>query len=109
METILNSALIPWLLALCLAIVAAVALAYSQREVVDTGIPALLARMMGRYGLTVRDVDTPGLARRFYAARRICATCQRRLQCREWIREAPPDDIALFCPNEEFLAHIVRK
>lgn len=103
MDSMTASGVVTSLMALGILLVAATVLARDRRNADGSAAPGLMARMMRRYGVTRRDIVAAGLGKDFELACRKCGACKRTMQCCNWLHDAGPEDIALFCANEEFL------
>ncbi len=84
--------------------VAVLAIAWDQHNTAPWALPGTLVRMMRRYGVSRRALESAGLGREFAGAYRKCKDCKRTMQCCDWLHDSETGDIPLFCPNEPFLA-----
>ena len=104
MEWMAISGFVMSALALGIVLTAALALAWDWRNGARLEPPGLLALMMRRYGVSRRGIEAAGLGAEFTIVCRKCETCQRTMQCANWLHDSESGDVPLFCANERFLA-----
>jgi Family of unknown function (DUF6455) len=82
------------------------AIAVGWCDMASDGGHGLLARMMRRCGIDPSALEGSVSGQDYVGARRTCALCDRKVECRDWLYFSQTPAFSSFCPNSELLARL---